>query len=346
MTAAPDRPSAWDPGSTVWGLRGGTVAILLIIFSASGAVALLLLLFQAPRPEVVAEVSAAGVVVVTPAGSTLDLIELVRPPGGLVATATPFNGFVIDPPISREVAYGELLRATVLPVKEFPDSADIGLLRALTLEGRCRLRLQREPSGALRILVSVPGEDEYPRAEPPATCRLTGELWADPEGWPQELPIDQVVPPTGHSVLFVQTPDSGPPLRLRRFPVQSVEFDHGDPEVEESLIYRGLLRLPAYSTDGEAIAAGDWRLSTGEPVYLGDALDTGTLAEGEVLDLVLGDTLRTLFRGHASTVEIEGRNLRPNMLEYLNADSAFVWILGFALAGLLGAAAVFEAAGS
>jgi hypothetical protein len=142
----------------------------------------------------------------------------------------------------------------------------------------------------------------------------------------RESPIDLTFTPTSA-------------LRLRHIPVSELRFEteeagqlrkaiSGEALLQSSAIEAALV-LPDFGGENEP-----------HPARLGDIINLGRL-DGEVVELIIGDTLRTLYRGTASNPEIAGFSLRPSLLEELAANDAvrLVLVVFVSLLGLIAAIA-------
>ena len=92
------------------------------------------------------------------------------------------------------------------------------------------------------------------------------------------------------------------PLHLRHIPVSELRFETSETGIVRSAILGAHMELP--DVGGVANA------------HVGDAVTLGKL-EGSIAEMVVRDTLRTLFKGKASKPVIARRDLRPPLLQHL-----------------------------
>jgi hypothetical protein len=124
------------------------------------------------------------------------------------------------------------------------------------------------------------------------------------------------------------------PMRWDRLAVNGLKFvrpaegEHGGQRFESSVI-GGTITFPQIGRTEKLVKAG--RLKVG--------------AEGTVLDLVAGDSVSLVFRGVASDLSFDGRNLAPRWLEFLveNRPVTVLWAaLAFVVSFLWSAVRAFK----
>ncbi len=247
------------------------------------------LIFKKARPNVVLEARSHAVVFVP--SRTLDLVTAVAPRYGLEPGGSPFTGIRFTPALPNDAS----LRAfTGAPIVASPNS--LHSLQRLEVTPGCAVRLEHYVDRLIRLDVEWPAGSTAP-------CRMSADLTlADSVNFlPVEVrrPVELGAPAT----LIFEPPY---PLHFRNLPVSAIRFETSDTGLVRSAILGARMELPDVGEVGEAAPTA----------HVGDAVTLGEL-EGSIAELVVRDTIRTLFKGKASRPSIARRDLRPPMLEHL-----------------------------
>ncbi len=255
-------------------------------------------------PRVVLQARSYAVALVP--DTTIDLVQAARPRFSVEADGAQFAGIRL---------------ATPVPVDVFrPHHADsppplIRLIQSLDVTPGCTVRFEHWVERRIRLTIErLPGTLRAAESSEPLRCIVFAELLlVGDEVETVEREIERESP-------IALTFATNATLRLRHIPVSELRF-----ETEEA----GQLRK---AISGEALFQSSAIEATltmpdfgGEkdphPARLGDVINLGRL-HGEVVELIVGDTLRTLYRGTATNPEIAGFTLRPSLLEELAANEA------------------------
>ena len=269
-----------------------------------GSVAIGLILRKA-RPYVVLEARSHAVVFVP--SRTVDLVTAVAPRHGLEPGGTPFTGIRFTPALPND----ESLRA--FTGESIPASPDgVHSLQRLEVTAGCAVRLEHYVDRLIRLDVERP-------VGAPTDCQMSADLTlADAINL---LPVAvQRTVELGAPATLIFEPAT--PLHLRNLPVSAIRFETSDTGLVRSAILGARIELPDIGEVGGAATTA----------HVGDAVTLGEL-EGSIAELIVRDTIRTVFKGKASRPSIARRDLRPPVLEHL-AHTRWQLAIGFLAAGL------------
>jgi hypothetical protein len=187
-------------------------------------------------------------------------------------------------------------------------------LQRLEVTAGCAVRLEQYFGQWIRLDIERP----TPPRSPP--CTMSGFLLmaaTDSTGWTTlEIPSRQITLDAPATLIF----RPAYPLHLRNVPVSELRFETNDTGFVRSAILGARLELSD---------VGDVR-DKAPTAHVGDAVTLGEL-EGRVAEIVVRDTIRTVFKGTASRPAIARHDLRPTWLEYLGHTRGRL-ALAFALA--------------
>ena len=282
--------------------RIGVLGAFALVFAVAAA----LLIARKARPSVVLTARSHAVVFVP--SRVIDLVGTAAPRHGLEPGGTPFTGIRFTPPLLNDAS----LRAfTGMPVAATP--GDVRSLQRLEVTPACAVRLEDYVDSLIRLDVEQPVASD-------STCHLSANLMvADTSGL---VPVEfQRAIKLGAPATLIFQPSH--PLHLRNVPVSAVRFETSDTGLVRSAILHARLEIPTVGNVG----------ADAPTAYPGDAVTLGDIEGGSIVELVVGDTIETLFKGDVSRPAIARRDLRPPMLEHL-AHTHWRLGLAFVTAGL------------
>lgn len=287
-------------GERVVGWMESRRNVLVVGFAILVAFATVLLILRKSEPRIVLEAKSHAVVFVP--SRAVELVGSAAPRHGLEPGGRPFTGIRFTPRLPNDEAF-RAFAGTVVAAK--PES--VHALQRLEVTVGCAVRLEHYVDDLIRVDVEslVGGGD---------TCRMSADVTlADASGF---LPVE-VGPRSiklGAPATLIFQPAH--PLQLRDLPVSALRFETSDTGLVRSAILNARLELPDVAQVG----------GNAPTARLGDAVTLGDL-KGTITELVVRDTIRTLFKGTASRPAIARRDLRPPMLEHLGHTH---WRLGIA----------------
>ena len=262
------------------------VALLAALLSVT-------LIVRKAKPYVVVDARSYAVAFV-PAGH-LELVGTTSPRHGLEPGGIPFAGIRFVPMLPNDA----LLRAFAgdsMPANAAPRAHS---LQRLEVTSGCTVRLELYVDGKVRLDIEGP---------PPqgAECRMAaGLMLTTPrsERWETvDIPSRPIT--AGSPATLIFKPPY--PLHLRNVPVSALRFETTDTGLVRSAILEARLELPEVGAVGDAARTA----------YLGDPLTLGEI-RGDIAEIVVRDTIRTLFKGEAKAPVIASADLRPTLIEYL-----------------------------
>ena len=267
--------------SVFWGL---VVALVL------AAVIVGLLYRQKVSPRVVLE-ARSHAVVFTPA-DTIDLVRFAFPRHGLDSGGIPFSGIRFARPHPPLAALDPEARA-------MPNGTIESIQRLVVTPG-CDVRLEHYVDRLLRLDIALQvGQRD---------CWMSVALTAPGRGTTTlREPGDRRIE-LGQAATVIFQPRF--PLRLRDIPVSGLRFETGDTGFVRSAIIGARLERPEVDDIG----------SDAHTAHVGDVVRLGKV-DGTITELILGDTVTTLFKGIATAPYIEQNDLRPSRLEHLSHKS-------------------------
>lgn len=274
------------------------VAILLALLALG-------LMFKKAHPKVVLEARSHAVVFVP--SRALDLVTAVAPRHGLEPGGTPFTGIRFTPALPNDASLHAFAGA---PLPASPNA--LQSLQRLEVTAGCAVRLEHYIDRLIRLDVERPVGSTTP-------CQMSADLTlADSRNL---LPVEvrRAVEIGAPATLIFAPPH---PLHFRNVPVSAIRFETSDTGLVRSAIIGAHLELPDVGAVGAAAATA----------HVGDAVVLGEL-EGSIAELIVRDTVRTLFKGTASQPSIARRDLRPPLLEHL-AHTHWRLAVAFLAAGL------------
>lgn len=223
----------------------------------------------------------------TPA-ETIDLAALAVPRYGVTSTGHTVSGL----PISVE-GLSDILTARTGKALS-PTSRASALLQQLQFTPGCMAVF--EGTFATRARVTLL---ETPIESTPARCIAAVELVFRPDSTraiEQRLAFEDTLRRTSPLSFELQFLSDVP---LRRFKVRSLGFITGETRTTVSAVRAGSLRFPAFGDDSIAL-------------FVGDSLSLGSLG-GEVLELEVGRTIRTVYRGTVTAPKVNDVDVEPNL---------------------------------
>lgn len=207
------------------------------------------------------------------------------------------------------------------------------LLQYLEVSSGCEVQIENTVDKAVRVTIAPVART----AEAAGSCSVRGQAWSrevpDVPEWQLLAPWLEV--PSDQQLELTAMPSPGQPARLEFYPSEPIHLErigvaglafetreHG-PNVESSIL-RGSIRFPTMAN---------------EPVEL-SARDTLILPElkGELLELTLGDSIRSVFRGTSSEPRIAARRLGPDLQQRLYQSNSFRAVVAVGIIALAGAA--------
>jgi len=275
------------------------VAAIILGLVAAG------LIYRKARPNVVLEARSHAVVFVP--SRTLDLVTAVAPRHGLEPGGTPFTGIRFTPTLPND----ESLQAfTGTPVPASPNR--LHSLQRLEVTPGCAVRLEHYVDRLIRLDIERP-------VGSPAACQMSADLTLADSINTLSVETRRAVELGGPATLIFEPPYA---LHFRNLPVSAIRFETSDTGLVRSAILDARVELPDVGEVGAAAATA----------HVGDVVTLGEV-EGSIAELVVGDTIRTLFKGNASRPFIGRHDLRPAVLEHL-AHTHWRLALAFIAAGL------------
>ncbi len=248
----------------------------------------------------------------------LDLVQAARPRFSVEPGGAQFAGIRFDDSLFvsrfRGTPEGASLDTVVRLVQSLDVTAGCTVRIEHWVDRQIRLKIERSPV----IAVADPGR-----------CLMFAELITVNDDnvvvervIERDSPVDLKFAPLA-------------PLRLRHMPVSELRFETEDAgQLREAILGESLLQsaiieatltLPDFRGDEERHTA-----------RLGDVVKLGKL-EGQIIELLVGDTIRTMYRGTADDPQVAGHELRPNLLEQAAAHDAIRMML-IIMVSLLGLA--------
>lgn len=279
----------------------GIVAFIVVV-------AALGLIVRQPRPGVVLDTRSQAVLFVP--SQTVDLIAAATPRHGLEPDGTPFTGirFTLTlPDDSSSRAFDDsasrafndsLTRAfddssvSAFVGSKLPTSRTmVHVLHRLEVTPACAVRLEHYFGTFIRLDIEQPVTSRRP-------CTMATDLTLLDSGL--VLPVERRRPViVGAPATLVLSPAQ--PLHFRHLPVSELRFETTETGTVRSAILSARMELPDI---GGAASA-----------HAGDAVTLGVL-KGNVAEMVVRDTIHTLFKGSASKPVFARRDLRPPVLQY------------------------------
>jgi hypothetical protein len=283
----------------------------LLAVAGPALVVVLILYLVKVSPRIVLDARSHAVVFVP--ADTIDLVRLASPRHGLEAGGVPFTGIRFADTLPGDV--------TLESFMESPPTDGLHSLQRFDVTPECTVRLEHYVDKVVRLDIEGPA--------------MSGDCWmsaaftlAGGSRRPRELdprPVKFRAP-----VTLVFEPLY--PLHLRNIPVSQLRFETSDTGFVRSSIIAATLELPEIDRTGpDAVIA-----------YLGDAVRLGRV-EGHIAEIVVADTIRTLFKGSASRPRIEEQKLRPTSLEYLSHHPDFRLGIVVIVTALTLVAAIYQA---
>jgi hypothetical protein len=288
--------------------RVGVLLIVAILFTVLAT----LLILRKARPNVVVRAASHAVVFVP--SRDLDLVAAATPRHGLEPGGTPFTGLRFTPMLPNDSAMRAFTGAW--PAPDRVDS--VHSIQRLAVTSGCVVRLESYVAGMVRLDVEHPPLSD-------GSCRMIAELTLIEKGIWSTIEVPREIEVGAPATLIFASPY---PVHFRNFPVSEIRFETSDTGLVRSAILDAQIELPDVGNVGAKASAA----------HVGDAVTLGEL-EGTIAELVVRDTLRTLFKGKASKPSIDRRDLRPPVLEHLTHTH---WRLGIAFVmGAVGIVAAF-----
>lgn len=239
------------------------------------------------EPLVVVEARSHAVVFVPAA--TLDLVSLAAPRHGLEPGGLPFSGIRFTP---KE--WADAL-SSLIPNSEAHANKE-HVLRRLDVTPDCAVRLENYVDDWFRL-------DIEPRNPNDTTCFIAAVLTRPSSDTTMTLiPVDSHRVVAARPVTLVIGPDV--PLHLRHVPVSRLRFETSDTGFVRSAILDARIELPQVAETG----------NDAHVARVGDVVRLGSLT-GDLVEVVVTDTIRTVFKGRAARPVVERADLRPSLLE-------------------------------
>lgn len=271
-------------------------------------------------PAVVVNLTSDAVAFVP--AENVNLVTSARPRHGILASGEIYEGIRFEPPPSLSAVHDFLQPEE--PGPEQPDSTAMVVVKHLEVTPGCEVRIERLPDARIDLEIRPDPLAATGAERPPKVIPFTGApLERDEDGNDREcmflaeitrvgdvLPIriHRTLPPGEEVGLRFRPSDR--PLRFRRLSVRDLGFTEKGEDGVRSVILGGTVRLPEHGNQQERIEFGD-RLRFGQRV------------RGDIVELTIGDTLRTIFRGTVSRPAIENRSLGPSILRHLYYEEDF-----------------------
>jgi hypothetical protein len=260
------------------------------------------LLLRKARPNVVLEARSYAVVFLP--SRTVDLVGAVTPRHGLEPGGIPFTGIRFTPPLPNDASMAAFAgRALSAP------PTHVRALQRLEVTAACAVRIEHYVGSLIRLDIERP-------AGSPTPCTMSADVTLGDSTGVLPVEVRRPVEVGAPATLLFEPPY---PLHFRNLPVSEVRFETSDTGLVRSAILAARLELP--DVGGAATIA-----------HVGDAVTLGEL-DGNIAEMVVRDTIRTLFKGRASRPAIARRDVRPPLLQHL-AHSHWRLGIGFVVTAL------------
>lgn len=267
-------------------------------------------------PPVVVNLT-SDVVVFVPA-ENVNLVTAARPRHGILASGGIYEGIRFEPPPSLSAVI-DLLHPEA-PEPERADSTGTVVVKHLEVTPGCEIRIERLPDARIDLgirpdpLAARESDDDGNNRECMFQAEITNIGDASPIRIRRSLAASEEV--------GLRFRPSDRPLRLRLLTIRDLGFTEKGERGVRSAILGGTVRLPVHGNQQERLEFGD-RLRFGQRV------------RGDIVELSVGDTLRTIFRGTVSEPTIENRSLGPSILRHLYYVENFRIFAGVILGALV-----------
>jgi hypothetical protein len=278
----PTRP-AWTELRRIAAL--GVITLLLALIAVG-------LILPKARPSVVLDAKSLAVVFVP--SQTLDLVAAAAPRHGIEPGRMPFTGvqFTLTPPEDSSIVSDDSSVSLFVGKSMLVSPTRVHVLQRLEVTSACAVRLEHYVGSLIRLDIEKPVASD-------AACTMSADVTWARAGGDSSMEIRRAVV-LGAPATLVVSPRY--PLHIRNVPVSELRFETSETGTVRSAILGARMELPDV---GGATTA-----------HMGDAVTLGEL-EGNIAEIVLRDTIRTLFKGTASKPVIARRDLRPPVLQHL-----------------------------
>ena len=250
---------------------------------------------------------------------TIDLAALAVPRYGVTPTGQTVSGL----PISIE-GLSDIVRVRTGKTLT-PSSKASALLQQLQFTSGCMAVFEGTFATRARLTLL-----ETPIESTPDRCIAAVELVYRPDSTSaieQRLAFEDTLRRTTPLSLELQFPSGVP---LRRFKVRSLGFITGETRTTVSAVRAGSLRFPKFGDDSVTL-------------FVGDSLSLGSLV-GEVLELDVGRTIRTVYRGTVTAPKVNNVDVEPNLGRQLLSNKLWNLLATLLIAVMTAVVPFFEKA--
>jgi hypothetical protein len=206
-----------------------------------------------------------------------------------------------------------------------PVSQGIGVAAAIAVHIRLHGGVRRHVATRARLTLL-----ETPIESTPDRCIAAVELVYRPDSTSaieQRLAFEDTLRRTTPLSLELQFPSGVP---LRRFKVRSLGFITGETRTTVSAVRAGSLRFPKFGDDSVTL-------------FVGDSLSLGSLV-GVVLELDVGRTIRTVYRGTVTAPKVNNVDVEPNLGRQLLSNKLWNLLATLLIAVMTAVVPFFEKA--